>query len=89
MLRSAMSKSVTFNFRGTYQASDIAIIQTKVESAVRALGLSEASGVEARLESLGRVSLEVTHVPPEHEESVRAKVSELLVEAHGAVFDET
>lgn len=84
-----MSKSVTFNFSGKYQAPDIAAIQTKVEAAIRALGLTAASGVQARLESLGRVSLEVTNVPPDLEENVRSKVSELLVESHGAIFDET
>jgi hypothetical protein len=84
-----MSKSVTFDFRGKYEASDIAIIQTKVEAAVRALGLDQNSGVEARLESLGRVSLEVTNVPPELEETIRTKVSQLLTESHGAVFSET
>jgi hypothetical protein len=84
-----MSKSVTFDFRGKYEPADIANIQTKVEAAVRALGLTEASGVEARLERLGRVSLEVTNVPPELEETVRTKVSELLIESHGAVFSET
>ena len=83
-----MSKSVTFDFRGKYQASDIATIQSKVETAVRGMGLSEESGVEARLESLGRVSLEVTKVPPELEESIRTKVSQLLIDAHGAIFDE-
>lgn len=84
-----MKNSVTFDFRGKFEASDIATIQSKVEEAVRGLGLTEASGVEARLESLGRVSLEVTNVPPDLEDSVRTKVSELLVEAHGAIFDET
>jgi hypothetical protein len=84
-----MSKSVTFDFRGKYEPADIANIQTKVEAAVRALGLTEASGVEVRLERLGRVSLEVTNVPPELEETVRTKVSELLIESHGAVFSET
>jgi hypothetical protein len=83
-----MSKSVIFNFRGKVVPADVATIQTKVEAAVRALGLSEASGVEARLENLGRVTVEVTHVPPELEESVRTTVSQLLVEAHGAVFSE-
>ena len=84
-----MSKSVTFDFRGKYQASDIATIQSNVEEAVRGLGLTQESGVQARLESLGRVSLEVTNVPPELEATVRTKVSELLVESHGAVFSET
>ena len=84
-----MSKSVTFDFRGKYQASDIATIQTKVEEAVRGLGLTETSGVQARMESLGRVNLEVTNVPEALEETVRTKVSELLVESHGAVFSET
>jgi len=84
-----MSKSVTFDFRGKFQASDIATIQTRVETAIRGLGLTEASGVEARLESLGRVSVEITNVPPELEDTVRTKVSELLVEAHGAIFGET
>ena len=84
-----MSKSVIFDFRGKYEPSDIANIQSKVEGAVRSLGLTAASGVEARLESLGRVSLEVTNVPPELEETIRTKVSELLIESHGAVFSET
>lgn len=83
-----MSKSVIFNFRGKYVAADVAAITTNVEAAIRGLGLTAESGVEGRLEALGRVTLEVTNVPPELQEPVRKTVSTLLVESHGAVFSE-
>jgi hypothetical protein len=83
-----MKSSVFFSFRGRLSAADVATLQAKAEATVQSFGLSNETGVQARLERDGRGVIEVTNVPDEQQEPVRKAISDLLIAEHEAVITE-